>query len=207
MNTTPTKTDIVGLIACLPFELGGTPPSATLVVAGLDGQGRLVASATLPLLDALAGAPGFVADGLRAQGAMAAVVIAYHEATVDAVAQVATHMGLALNHRGLDVVGVAQVGFATDSWRRMSGWADDDGTPTSGRYSELADHPAQAQLRAQDEGWADDHHDDAAEDLAGVLGLLQLRTPGGCLDRRQRSRRTHDCEAARAGWCAPASRL
>ncbi|GAA1703833.1 hypothetical protein [Propioniferax innocua] len=153
MTTTPTKTDIIGLLACLPHELGGTPTANTMVVAGLDDSGRLVASATLPLVEALtAGVPDFVADGLRSQGVTATFVVAYHEVCIDTVATIATHMALALDHRGIDVVGVAQVGLTTDTWRRMLGWADDDDDmPMSGRNSELADHPALAKLQAQDQ--------------------------------------------------------
>lgn len=148
----PTRTDVVGLLACIPFELGQTPEPSTLVVAVLDAEGRHVASLTLPLVNALlAGAPDLVADAVRAHDGDAVVVAAYHEATIQAVADIATHMALGLDHRGIDVVGVAQVGLVTDGWRRMTGWADDEDVPTSGRYSELADHPALVELLAQDE--------------------------------------------------------
>lgn len=150
----PVRTDVVGLVACLPYELGETPAPSTLVVAGLVEAGRMVVSVALPLADALlAGAPDAVAEALRAVGAAGAVVVAYHEATLQVVADVATHMALGLEHRGLDVTGVAQVGLVTDGWRRMTGWVDDgdEDEPTWGRYSELADHPALAQLRARGE--------------------------------------------------------
>lgn len=148
----PTRTDVVGLLACIPYELGQTPEPSTLVVAVLDAEGRHVASLTLPLVNALlAGAPDVVADAVRENDGDAVVVVAYHEATLDAVAHCATHLALGLDHRGLEVLGVAQVGLVTDTWRRMTGWADDDeDVPMSGRYSELADHPALAALRAQD---------------------------------------------------------
>lgn len=152
MTTTPTKTDIIGLLACLPHVLGHTPEPSTLVVCALSG-GRHIATLTLPLANALlAGAPDVVADAVRENDGDAVVVVAYHQSTIQTVADVATHMALALDHRSLEVVGVAQVGTITDTWRRMTGWADDDDdVPTSGRHSELANHPALAQLRAQDE--------------------------------------------------------
>lgn len=148
----PITTDIAGSIACIPYQLGHTPEPSTLVVCAL-AEGRHVATLTLPLVNALlAGAPDLVADAVRGAGATGAVVVTYHEATLDTVAHVATHMALGLDHRGLDVVGVAQVGLVTDAWRRMLGWADDDeDVPVAGKYSELANHPALAQLRAQDQ--------------------------------------------------------
>lgn len=147
----PITTDIAGIIACIPYQLGHTPEPSTLVICALSG-GRHIATLTLPLANALlAGAPDVVADAVRENDGDAVVIVAYHEATIQTVADIATHMALGLDHRGLEVVGVAQVGLVTDTWRRMTGWADDDDMPVAGRLSELADHPALVQLTAQDQ--------------------------------------------------------
>lgn len=147
----PITTDIVGIIACIPYQLGHTPEPSTLVVCAL-AEGRHIATLTLPLANALmAGAPDVVADAVRENDGHAVVVVAYHQSSNDTVAHIATHMALGLDHRGIDVIGVAQVGLCTDTWRRMTGWADDDDMPVAGRLSELAGHPALAALIAQEQ--------------------------------------------------------
>lgn len=53
----PITTDIAGIIACIPYQLGHTPEPSTLVICALSG-GRHIATLTLPLANALlAGAP------------------------------------------------------------------------------------------------------------------------------------------------------
>lgn len=150
MSQTVTRADIAGLVACLPHELGETPRPSTMVVCVLREQ-RVVQSLTFRLVDALdAGAPDVLVEHVHQARGDAVVVVAYHEATIDTVATIATHLAMAFEHRGVPVVGVAQVGLVTDTWRRMTGWADDDKDPVSGRYSDLAQHPALAALVAQD---------------------------------------------------------
>lgn len=105
----PITTDIAGVIACLPHVLGRVPEPSTLVVCAL-AEGRHIATLTLPLANALlAGAPDVVADAVRENDGDAVVIVAYHEATIQTVADIATHMALALDHRGLEVIGVAHV--------------------------------------------------------------------------------------------------
>lgn len=147
----PITTDVAGGIACIPHQLGCVPEPSTLVVCALSG-GRHIETLTLPLVDALlVGAPDVVADAVRGAGATGAVVVAYHEATLDTVAHVATHMALGLDRRGIDVIGVAQVGLVIDGGRRMTGWVEDDDIPVVGRLSELAGRPALAALIAQEQ--------------------------------------------------------
>ncbi|ERS35961.1 hypothetical protein HMPREF1275_00924 [Propionibacterium sp. KPL1844] len=96
----PMTTDVAGIIACIPHQLGRTPAPSTLIVCAI-ADGRHVATLALPLANALlAGAPDVVADAVRQDGADAAIVVAYHEATIDTVAHIATHMALGLDHRG-----------------------------------------------------------------------------------------------------------